>query len=643
MARRNSVSIEEVLDEDNKAELAALERTESANSSRKKIANGPRSTASVGSDPLTAVYVGNKLGVRSPTMRHSSIAGEGAGVTSPGQSRKKKLDPSDPSTWTRPVATVSPVEPRPRSASENIQREDLTIQFTSEDEKEGAQAGALTSVEPSTPAMPFRSRLLSSAAYSDDGQSPVEISTATIAPDSPMSTRSDRTDGPLSPSTPQSLAPPSDETARRLSQQSVASTATDDSDVLGPGRRVNMRGEEDVVEEYSESERSDSEDEGSPVSQRGRKRKTERDPESLEPSKEPERTEAVTPLIRVDEADTNDGQPHHTDHSGKLSETQGERITPRSNYQRGASPAAQSALSDEDAELKRAKALELRVSDIEETVKDRTVKMIIRGDWKSFQDYEEEDQTNRHEPRLYLVCTDLSNEATYALEWTVGTLLKDGDSILIVNAVEDENATKAKDFDPNLEPSLEVRLESAKAAEEATSTMDTLTRQTTNQQSDAQYETHKKLKLSALKDHARSLSRTGRNWTKKDEERVKAVDKLENDFLKFVRKTTLQVRCMIEVIHCRNSRHLILSAIDGLEPTLVVVGTRGQGSVKNVLMGSFSNYLVQKSSIPVMVARKRLKKPHHAKISSQQIRMTNNLMPTMIGGKRKSLTQARID
>jgi len=100
---------------------------------------------------------------------------------------------------------------------------------------------------------------------------------------------------------------------------------------------------------------------------------------------------------------------------------------------------------------------------------------------------------------------------------------------------------------------------------------------------------------------------------------------------------------MIEVIHCRSPRHLILNAIDELEPTLVVVGTRGLGAVKNVVMGSFSNYLVQKSSIPVMVARKRLKKAHHAKISSQQIRMTNNLTPFSISGKRKSLTQARID
>lgn len=87
----------------------------------------------------------------------------------------------------------------------------------------------------------------------------------------------------------------------------------------------------------------------------------------------------------------------------------------------------------------------------------------------------------------------------------------------------------------------------------------------------------------------------------------------------------------------------VVIQIDELEPTLVVVGTRGQSSLQGVMMGSFSNYLVTKSSIPVMVARRRLKKLHHAMVSSQHIRMTNNLTPFEVKKKRKSLTQARID
>lgn len=333
--------------------------------------------------------------------------------------------------------------------------------------------------------------------------------------------------------------------------------------------------------------------------------------------------------------------PHSVHHSGKLSETHG-KVAPRSNYNRAASPAALSALGDDNAELQRAKALPLRVSPIDDKVTDRHVKMLIRGDWSAFQDHEDEQQEYRHEPRLYLVCSDLSNEASYALEWTVGTLLKDGDTLLIISALDDENALKHPE---EHEATREIRMEAAKAAEEANTAMVSLTRQTTQQEGSTNYDKHSPMRRVSQvnQSSSRPSSRSGRLLTKKDDERIKAVDKLESDFLKFVRKTTLQVRCMIEVIHCRSSRHLILNAIDELEPTLVVVGTRGLGAVKNVVMGSFSNYLVQKSSIPVMVARKRLKKPHHAKISSQQIRMTNNLLPVNISGKRKSLTQARID
>jgi len=259
-------------------------------------------------------------------------------------------------------------------------------------------------------------------------------------------------------------------------------------------------------------------------------------------------------LCSVDDtSDPKESQPHPPDHSGKLSETRS-LITPKSNY-RAASPAALSAIGDDDAELKRAKALPLRFSPLDEKIKDRTVKLILRGDWGAFQDAEEEEQAFRHEPRLYLVCSDLSNEASYALEWTVGTLLKDGDTVLLIGAMEDENASKQKDHD---EPSLETRLESAKAAEEANSTMDSLTRQTTK--TEGQPYDHKS-RLASIKDTTRSLSRTGRTRSKKEDERIRAVDKLENDFLRFVRKTTLQVRCMIEIIHCRSPRHLILNAV----------------------------------------------------------------------------------
>lgn len=95
-------------------------------------------------------------------------------------------------------------------------------------------------------------------------------------------------------------------------------------------------------------------------------------------------------------------------------------------------------------------------------------------------------------------------------------------------------------------------------------------------------------------------------------------------------------RVVCQAIHAKNSRHMLLdmvralslpplgrqpfllllslflilfsplfcvthTKIDYLEPTMVIVGTRGLSQVKGMLLGSVSNYLLQRSSVPVMV------------------------------------------
>lgn len=58
--------------------------------------------------------------------------------------------------------------------------------------------------------------------------------------------------------------------------------------------------------------------------------------------------------------------------------------------------------------------------------------------------------------------------------------------------------------------------------------------------------------------------------------------------------------------------------IDYHEPTLVIVGTRGLDKIKGMLLGSVSNYLIQKSSSPVMVTRRplRVSRTVHRKLST---------------------------
>ena len=58
---------------------------------------------------------------------------------------------------------------------------------------------------------------------------------------------------------------------------------------------------------------------------------------------------------------------------------------------------------------------------------------------------------------------------------------------------------------------------------------------------------------------------------------------------------------------------------------------------RSTLLGSFSNYLVTKSSVPVMVARKRLKKK--SKYQPPPFKQVNNLA----NPQARSLEMARID
>ncbi len=61
--------------------------------------------------------------------------------------------------------------------------------------------------------------------------------------------------------------------------------------------------------------------------------------------------------------------------------------------------------------------------------------------------------------------------------------------------------------------------------------------------------------------------------------------------------------------------------------------------MNSVLLGSFSNYLVTKSSAPVMVARKKLAgKAKH--LSTHKVRLANNLTPSK---PTKKLAEAKID
>ena len=115
-----------------------------------------------------------------------------------------------------------------------------------------------------------------------------------------------------------------------------------------------------------------------------------------------------------------------------------------------------------------------------------------------------------------------------------------------------------------------------------------------------------------------------------------ALEKLSELCMGFLRKTKLQVRIVIEVVHCKNSRNLLTEAIDVLQPTLVIVGSQGRSVMKGAIAGSFSRYLIMKSSVPVMTARMKISS-RKVKLARPKIRLTNNLEPS------RRLEEARID
>lgn len=153
--------------------------------------------------------------------------------------------------------------------------------------------------------------------------------------------------------------------------------------------------------------------------------------------------------------------------------------------------------------------------------------------------------------RMYLVASDLSEESRYAVEWGIGTVIRDGDHLLIVTVVENESKV-----DPPI-PNQVDRAIRLRSQQERQGLAYILVRQATS----------------------------------------------------LLQRTHLNVTVSCQAWHSKNARHMLLDIVDYNEPTMLIVGSRGLGQIKGILLGSTSHYLIQRCSVPVMVARRRLKRP----------------------------------
>ncbi|KAK0617069.1 putative universal stress protein [Immersiella caudata] len=296
--------------------------------------------------------------------------------------------------------------------------------------------------------------------------------------------------------------------------------------------------------------------------------------------------------------------------------------------------------SDTEADLtdiRRAQKLSFSMSQIIDTPEShRTIQIITRGEYSKLVQ-EAEDEHKR--PRKYLVATDLSDESTHALEWAIGTVLRDGDTLLAIYCVDEETGIVPADGESGV-------LDQHKAMKDQAAAISVV----------ANSKTPVTPGGSALPLHVRpsplshvSISDRGsgpnpspapssRERSKATEERFRAVHDIADRVTRLLRKTRLQVKAIVEVLHCKNPKHLITEVIDLVNPTLVILGSRGRSALKGVILGSFSNYLVTKSSVPVMVARKRLRKQTKYKRlpATHQVNNINN-------PAARSLANAKID
>jgi len=154
-------------------------------------------------------------------------------------------------------------------------------------------------------------------------------------------------------------------------------------------------------------------------------------------------------------------------------------------------------------------------------------------------------------PRRYVIASDLSDESRYAVEWGIGTVLRDGDEMLIATVSENDSKVDPPAANPG------ERATKLRSQQERQGLAYILCRQATS----------------------------------------------------VLQRTRLNVTISCEAWHAKNARHMILDIVDYVEPLMLIVGSRGVSQLKGILLGSTSHYLIQKCSVPVMVARRRLKRP----------------------------------
>ncbi|KAH0558943.1 hypothetical protein GP486_004434 [Trichoglossum hirsutum] len=251
----------------------------------------------------------------------------------------------------------------------------------------------------------------------------------------------------------------------------------------------------------------------------------------------------------------------------------GERLTskrpgvhPSTSFDHAGIGASTPLTSDTEADLtdiKRAQRMNIAISPITSTPEShRAVRTIIRGEFAKMQ-HEAEEGLRRQ--RTYLVATDLSDEAAHALEWTIGTVLRDGDTLLAVYAVDEDTGT-GKGGDGERSGGVAIG-EGAAAVRDQAEVVGSFTAKSHIADISSAYLPLASGSATGLAQNTDSnpTSPEGRTKTKAEQERFRAAEDITQRCVKLLRKTRLQVRVVVEVIHCKSPKHLITEVVSFLE------------------------------------------------------------------------------
>ena len=240
----------------------------------------------------------------------------------------------------------------------------------------------------------------------------------------------------------------------------------------------------------------------------------------------------------------------------------GEKITvkktgvhPNTNYSSLVSGTGSPASDSEDmGDIRSAQRLHVKQSAIDTSKKHTAIRTIVRGEFSRIQ---KEGEQGLRRLRNYLVATDLSSEAAYALEWTIGTVLRDGDTVLAIYAIDGGDAI-GKPGESETVAGVEIG-EGGRAIQESAAAINKLTE---TSKSTAPKRFHSPLNAAGAEARpSRPSSVDARGMPKMDKERLEAIEEITQTCLRFLRKTKLQVRIAIEVIHCKSPKNLITEAV----------------------------------------------------------------------------------